>query len=111
MPSKMKPGTIVDFFVYEDDNGLGAEECRQRSVLRMTLPHAEAKQILKDSPQWSEFLSDSEHYPSFEREHGVLLRKYAWPLPFVLLELWGRPETLPEAALALANKGADGEAS
>lgn len=103
-PSNMKPGTVVDFLVYEDDNGLGAEECRQRSVLRMTLPHVEAKQVLKDSPQWSEYLSDSEHYPTFEREHGVLLRRYAWSLPFTLLELWGQTEALIAAAVTLAGR-------
>lgn len=108
-PGVVKEGKVVDFLVYEDEDGLGAEECRQRKVLRMTLPHKEARQMLKDSPQWSEYLTDSEHYPTFEREHGVLLRKYAWPLPFVLVELWGHGEALVEAALALAVQGGEGE--
>lgn len=100
----LKEGKIVDFMVYEDSDGLGAEDIKARSVIRLTLGHAQARATLKDSPQWSEYLSDSEYYPTFEREHGVLLRKYAWPLPFVLVELWGRAEALPEAALALAGK-------
>lgn len=107
-PARVKEGRVVDFLVYSDSDGLGAEDCRQRSVLRMTLPHAEARQKLKDSPQWSEYLTDSEHYPAFEREHGVLLRKYAWPLPFVLVELWGHTEELAAAAVALAEKGSSG---
>lgn len=105
----LKEGGIVDFLVYEDSDGLGAEDCKMRSVLRLTLAHREARTLLKDSPQWSEYLSDSEHYPSFEREHGVLLRKYAWPLPFVLVELWGQAEAIPKAAIALGSKGAEGD--
>lgn len=104
---RIKEGKVVDFYVYADDDGLGAEECRPRSVLRLTLPHSEANKMLKQSSQWSEYLTDSEYYPTFEREHGVLLRKYAWPMPFALLELWGHPQELATAAVQLVAK--DGE--
>eukprot|EP00444_Apocalathium_aciculiferum_P009539 CAMPEP_0183387654 /NCGR_PEP_ID=MMETSP0370-20130417/3403_1 /TAXON_ID=268820 /ORGANISM="Peridinium aciculiferum, Strain PAER-2" /LENGTH=249 /DNA_ID=CAMNT_0025566325 /DNA_START=51 /DNA_END=800 /DNA_ORIENTATION=- len=110
-PGVMKLGKIVDFTVYSDDDGLGAEDCRGRSVLRMTVPHSEAKECLKDSPQWSEYLTDSEYYPAFEQGSGCLLRKYTWPLPFVLVELWGRDEELVSAAVSIAATGApEGEA-
>jgi len=108
-PPPVKEGQVVDFFVYLDGEGLGAQECRKRTVLRLTLPHAEAARVLKDSPQWSEYLTDSEYYPAFEREHGVLLRKYAWPLPFAVLELWSHPEELVAAAIKLATPADAGD--
>lgn len=100
----MKEGKVVDFKVYADGDGLGAEDCRGRAVLRMTLPHAEANALLKDSPQWTEYLSDSEYYPTFERDHGVILRRYSWTLPFVLVEIWGEPEDTAKAAVHLSTK-------
>jgi hypothetical protein len=109
---KVKEGKIVDFFVYVDNDGLGAEECRPRQALRMSLAHSQANATFKDSPQWSEFLANSEYYPAFESETGVLLRKYAWPLPFALVELWGHPAELAAAAVKLVSKAAtpkDGE--
>jgi len=101
---KVKEGKIVDFFVYADNDGLGAEECRPRQALRMSLSHAQANAAFKYSPQWSEFLADSEYYPAFESETGVLLRKYAWPLPFALVELWGHPDELATVAVKLVSK-------
>jgi len=101
-PPRVKEGKVVDFFLYVDADGLGAQECRARSVLRLTLPYGEANRRLKGSPQWSEYLSDSEHYPAFERDHGVLLRKYNWQLAFAVLELWGHPDELATSAMALA---------
>lgn len=109
---KVKEGKIVDFFVYADNDGLGAEECRPRQALRMSLAHSQANATFKDSPQWSEFLANSEYYPGFESETGVVLRKYAWPLPFALVELWGHPDELAAAAVKLASKAGapkDGE--
>jgi len=101
-PQRIKEGKLVDFFIYSDADGLGAEECRPRLALRLTLPHGEAGRKLKDNPRWSEYLTDSEYYPTYEREHGVLLRKYSWPLPFAVLELWGHPDALVEAAIRLS---------
>lgn len=102
---RVKEGAIVDFYVYVDPDGLGAEECRLRSVLRLTVTHAQAKAALKDSPQWSQYLTDSEYYLSFERDHGVLVRKYMWQMPFALLELWGHPNELATAAISIGAKG------
>jgi len=73
------------------------------------LPHSQANKTVKHSPQWSEYLSDSEYYPTFEAEHGVVLRKYSWPLPFVILELWGHPDELAKAAVGLVAKPDDAE--
>jgi len=103
----IKEGRIVDFYPYADGDGLGADECRPRAVLRLTLPHSEANKIVKDKSQWSEYLTASDYYPSFEQEHGVLLRKYQWPLPFALFELWGHPDELANAVVALVAKGED----
>mmetsp|Transcript_86744 Transcript_86744/g.163581 ORF Transcript_86744/g.163581 Transcript_86744/m.163581 type:complete len:267 (+) Transcript_86744:67-867(+) len=101
--SRIKEGKVVDFFIYADGDGLGAEECSARTVLRLTLPHKEMNK-LKLTGLWSKYLSDSEYYPSFESEHGVLLRKYNWKMAFALLELWGHPDQLAAAAVALATK-------
>jgi hypothetical protein len=98
---KVKEGSIVDFFVYTDNDGLGAEECQVRTVLRMTLPHSEFNK-LKLTPQWSEYLSSSQYYPDFSLEHNVLLRTYTWQLPFAVIELWGDVETLSKTAVHLA---------
>merc|ERR1719183_3514338 len=103
--NRVKEGRIVDFMVYADHFGLGAEECRPRHAIRLTLPHREANRLLKQSSQWSEYLTDSEYYPMFEREHGVLLRKYAWELNFAVLELWGQFDDLASAAVDLAVRG------
>lgn len=98
---KVQEGSIVDFYVYNDHDGLGAEDCQCRTVLRMTLAHSEVNKLgLK--PQWSEYLSGSEFYPEFLTEHNVLLRKYTWSLPFALLELWGDSDSLAKAAIHLA---------
>eukprot|EP00929_Paragymnodinium_shiwhaense_P043870 TRINITY_DN2252_c2_g1_i1.p1 TRINITY_DN2252_c2_g1~~TRINITY_DN2252_c2_g1_i1.p1 ORF type:complete len:440 (+),score=174.84 TRINITY_DN2252_c2_g1_i1:94-1413(+) len=104
-PSRVKEGKIVDFLVYADGDGLGAEDCRPRHALRLTLPHREANKLLKQISQWSEFLTDSEYYPTFEREHGVLLRRYSWDLHFAILELWGHFKELATSAVDLAMRG------
>lgn len=99
---RVKEGSIVDFYVYTDHDGLGAEDCQLRTVLRMTLPHSEFNK-LKLTPQWSDYLSDSEYYPDFATEHNVFLRKYTYSLPFALVELWGGDaESLSKAAVHLA---------
>ncbi|CAJ1331439.1 unnamed protein product [Effrenium voratum] len=103
----MKAGRIVDFFVYSDGDGLGAEEVRALSPLRLTLSHSEAKALLKPagSPQWSEYLTDSEYYLNFTRDLGVLVRQYSWPLPFATLELWGLIKDVARAALSFSTAG------
>lgn len=98
---KVKEGSVVDYFLYTDHDGLGAEDCQLRTVLRMTLPHSEVAKF-KLKPSWSDFFTDSEYYPDFVTDHNVLLRKYTWQLPFALLELWGEPDTISKAAVHLA---------
>lgn len=100
---RVKEGRVVDFYVYVDGDGLGAEECRPRSVLRLTLTHKQVNAALKPyKASWSDYLAESKHYPTFEEETGVLLRKYIWEMPFALIELWGHPEEIAKAAVKLS---------
>ncbi|CAK9007838.1 unnamed protein product [Durusdinium trenchii] len=100
----MKAGRIVDFYVYADPDGLGAEEVQALWPLRVTLSQGEAKTLMKGwSPHWSEYLTESEYYTS--QHLGVLVRKYSWPLPFVVLELWGLQEELAQAAEHCSSQG------
>ncbi|CAE7241076.1 unnamed protein product [Symbiodinium natans] len=109
----MRAGRIVDFLVYSDGDGLGAEEVRALSPLRVTLTHAEARALLKQEsagrPERSEYLADSEHYLSLMSDLGVLVRKYSWPLPFVTLELWGLVEDVAAAALQYCSSAGGAE--
>eukprot|EP00913_Durusdinium_trenchii_P030693 g28747.t1 len=106
-PKELRPGTagrIVDFYVYADPDGLGAEEVQALWPLRVTLSQGEAKTLMKGwSPHWSEYLTESEYYTS--QHLGVLVRKYSWPLPFVVLELWGLQEELAQAAEHCSSQG------
>ena len=101
----IRAGRIVDFYVYSDMDGLGAEEVRVLSPLRVTLSHGEAKTLLKTagSPHWSEYLTDSEYYLNLK---GIgVVRKYSWQLPFVTFELWGLIEDVAVAALDFSSLG------
>lgn len=103
---RVKEGRLVDFFVYADGDGLGAEECRPRSVLRLTMTHTQAGKALKGmKSQWSDNLPESSYYPAFEKDTGVLLRKYTWQMPFALIELWGHPDDVARAAVKLGTRG------
>lgn len=104
----VKEGKVVDFYVYADSDGLGADDCRPRSVLRLTLSHRDSKQ-LKYTPTWTKHLGESEYYPDFQQEHDVVLRKYSWSMPFALFELWGHPDELAAAALQLAQQACEGD--
>ncbi|OLP88341.1 hypothetical protein AK812_SmicGene30335 [Symbiodinium microadriaticum] len=105
----MRAGRVVDFLVYSDGDGLGAEDVRALSPLRVTLTHAEARALLKGRPERSEYLTDSEQYPNLMRDLGVLVRKYSWPLPFVTLELWGHMEDVAGAALEYCSSAGGAE--
>lgn len=103
---RVKEGRLVDFYLYADKDGLGAEECRPRAVLRLTLTHSQVNTALKGyKAQWCDHLTSSKQYPAFEKETGALLRKYIWPMPFALVELWGHPDDLARAAVKLGTKG------
>eukprot|EP00928_Gymnodinium_smaydae_P017571 TRINITY_DN16719_c0_g3_i1.p1 TRINITY_DN16719_c0_g3~~TRINITY_DN16719_c0_g3_i1.p1 ORF type:complete len:250 (-),score=31.47 TRINITY_DN16719_c0_g3_i1:123-815(-) len=96
-------GTLVEFHVYHDGEGLGAEECFARKVLRLTLPRRTAYEC---------FGASGERLAEFERTWGVAVRAYEWCLPdgsqsdlgFLLFEVWGRPEVLVSAALELSTR-------
>lgn len=97
-------GALVEFFLYHDGQGLGAEECIARKVLRLTLPWNAAQ---------STFGQDGENLPAFEGQWHVTVRAYQWMLadgsnsglPFLLFEVWGRPQAIVEAVLEITRKG------
>eukprot|EP00397_Hematodinium_sp_SG-2012_P042411 GEMP01046907.1.p1 GENE.GEMP01046907.1~~GEMP01046907.1.p1 ORF type:complete len:150 (+),score=23.25 GEMP01046907.1:60-452(+) len=54
---KLKVGSIVEFFLYLDSEGLGASEVVSRQVVRLTIPTQEAKMF---------FGEDGERVSTFE---------------------------------------------
>lgn len=89
-----RPGAVVSFWPYVDEQGLGAEECVNRSVLRFAVP-ADSKCALtlpmNEVNPCASYLPSSLFFPELE-ERGVTLRKYLWNSPFTLFELWGEPQ-------------------
>eukprot|EP00425_Heterocapsa_triquetra_P009082 CAMPEP_0195148124 /NCGR_PEP_ID=MMETSP0448-20130528/174653_1 /TAXON_ID=66468 /ORGANISM="Heterocapsa triquestra, Strain CCMP 448" /LENGTH=176 /DNA_ID=CAMNT_0040186729 /DNA_START=8 /DNA_END=535 /DNA_ORIENTATION=+ len=102
-------GSLVEFHLYFDGEGLGAEECVARKVLRLTLPWMTAQK---------NFGEDGERLPDFEKKIGVTMRAYQWmyvdgsqsPLPFILFEVWGRPNAIVQAVLEVTAAGVVSEA-
>jgi len=94
----LTPGSLVEFHLYYDGQGLGAQECVARKVLRLTVPW-EASQKM--------FGSEGEQLPEFEKKYQVTMRAYQWmlidgspsDLPFLLCEIWGRPQNIIRAVL------------
>lgn len=92
---QLRVGCICEFFLYQDDQGLGADEVLSRQVVRILMPTDEAKRMFEDNGQG---------VPAFEDKHNVSLRVYEWynndgtvgTLPF-LIECWGRPESIISA--------------
>ncbi|CAD7971245.1 unnamed protein product [Amoebophrya sp. A25] len=92
---RLRPGVICEFFLYQDSQGLGAEQVIARQVVRILLPIAEGKRI---------FSEDGANVPEFEDRHNVSVRAFEWynedgtpgVLPF-LVEFWGRPEGIVTA--------------
>jgi len=99
---QLRVGCICEFFLYLDDQGLGADEVLSRQVVRILMPTAEAKQM---------FESNGAGVPAFEDRHNVSLRVYEWynndgsagTLPF-LIECWGRPESIISAVKEFKNR-------
>jgi len=97
-------GALVEFFLYHDGQGLGAEECVPRKVLRLTLPWAGARVL---------FGEEGEKLAEFEKKMKVTMRAYQWmpsdgsnsELPFMLSEVWGRPQAIVDAILELCQDG------
>lgn len=95
-----RPGAVVTFWPYLDQQGLGAEECVSRCVLRFAVPRdsrcALTLPVGENNPCPS-YLTSSLFYPETE-ELGVTLRKYLWDNPLILYELWGAPQDLMHVA-------------
>lgn len=95
-------GSLVEFYLYYDGQGLGAEECVARKVLRLTLPRTKAG---------GAFGNEGEGIPEFEKRIHVTMRAYQWvlvdgnqsDLPFMLFEVWGRPQAIVDAVLELTS--------
>lgn len=91
-----RPGAVVSFHPYVDGQGLGAEDCQSRSVLRfivakdskssLTLPYEEVNPC-------ASYLRSSIFYPQLE-ERGCTLRKYLWDGKYTVYELWGSPQAI-----------------
>lgn len=89
-------GTLVEFNLYHDGEGLGADECVARKVLRVTLPWKDAQEA---------FGEGGDKLPEFEARFNVTIRAYQWvqvdgspsDLPFLLFEVWGRAQAVVEA--------------
>lgn len=98
---KLKVGSIVEFYLYLDSEGLGASEVVSRQVVRLTIPSQEAKTI---------FGVDGELVAAFEDKKCVTLRIFSWVLldgtegnlGFFLVEVWGRAECIVDACVEIA---------
>jgi len=111
---QLRVGCICEFYLYQDEQGLGADEVLSRQVVRILMPTAEAKIMFDEQGQG---------VPAFEDRNNVSLRVYEWynndgstgTLPF-LIECWGRPECIISAVKEFKNRsskvkveGEDGE--
>mmetsp|Transcript_37593 Transcript_37593/g.70099 ORF Transcript_37593/g.70099 Transcript_37593/m.70099 type:complete len:234 (-) Transcript_37593:210-911(-) len=96
-------GAMVEFFLYYDGQGLGAEECTSRKVLRVTLAWKQAEEM---------FGAGGEHLADLEQKMQVTIRAYQWcqpdgsgsDLPFLLFEIWGRPQAVVDTVDVLATR-------
>ncbi|CAJ1392427.1 unnamed protein product [Effrenium voratum] len=101
-------GSQVEFFLYHDGQGLGAEECMPRKVLRVTLAWKQAQEL---------FGEDGDGLADFESTMQVSIRAYQWcqmdgalsDLPFLLFEIWGRAPAVVETINALSLRRGDGK--
>jgi len=99
-----RPGALYTFWPYTDKQGLGAEECILRAVVRFIVPAASASKLRlppNEMNPCTTYLSSSVFYPELEEAHGVTLRKYLWDCPFTVLEIWGQPQNIVAAAEAI----------
>mmetsp|Transcript_56819 Transcript_56819/g.164595 ORF Transcript_56819/g.164595 Transcript_56819/m.164595 type:complete len:235 (+) Transcript_56819:83-787(+) len=95
-----RPGAVVTFVPYVDQQGLGAEGCAPRPVLRCCVPRESNSQLTlphrEEAPSGS-YLTSSVFFPELE-ERGVTLRKYTWDAPLTVFEFWGSPQDVVAAA-------------
>lgn len=95
-----RPGAVVTFKIYMDKQGLGADSCLSRTVLRFVVPRDSAKALtlpIVEANPCAKYLTSSVFYPELEQK-GVTLRKYLWDSPLVVYELWGELESIIAAA-------------
>eukprot|EP00930_Biecheleria_cincta_P040864 TRINITY_DN27988_c0_g1_i1.p1 TRINITY_DN27988_c0_g1~~TRINITY_DN27988_c0_g1_i1.p1 ORF type:complete len:308 (-),score=34.54 TRINITY_DN27988_c0_g1_i1:51-896(-) len=93
-------GSIVTFSVYQDQHGLGAQDCRPRQVIRFIVPTRSADIVNlpeKEVNHASSYLQSSVFYPELE-EKGVTLRRYVWEEGLRVFEMWGNPQAIAAAA-------------
>lgn len=98
--SDPRPGSVISFSLYIDGQGLGAEECVSRSVLRFAMPMGSNAQLtlpMVEVNPCEAYLKSSVFYPELE-ERGVTLRKYLWESPLTVFELWGSVQDILKAA-------------
>mmetsp|Transcript_10198 Transcript_10198/g.22203 ORF Transcript_10198/g.22203 Transcript_10198/m.22203 type:complete len:278 (+) Transcript_10198:69-902(+) len=93
-----QPGAIISFSLYKDGQGLGAEKCKRRSVLRFVLPTAATNTL--NLPKIEEkscvaYLRYSVFFPEME-ERNLTLRKYLYDAPLTLYELWGEAKDIED---------------
>lgn len=104
-----RPGALYTFWPYTDKQGLGAEDCTLRSVVRFIIPASSAGKVLRLPPgeknPCTTYLSSSVFYPELEEAHNVTLRKYLWDCPYTVFELWGQPQEVANAAEAIGLLG------
>lgn len=105
----LKVGSVVEFYLYKDGTGLGAEECLVRKVVRMTLPHDAAAKSLGEQGVGIQSLED---------KTNTSMRVYQWMLadgsdsglPFLLVEVWGRPQAIVDCVTQIGvGAGGGGE--
>merc|ERR1719215_345062 len=75
-----RPGSVVTFWPYMDGQGLGAEECVSRQVLRFAVPKSSKVALtlpMVEINPCASYLTSSLFYPALEAQ-GVTLRKYLW---------------------------------
>lgn len=95
-----RPGAVVTFKLYQDKQGLGADGCISRNVLRFALPRESVKALtlpIVEANPCAKYLTSSVFYPELEQK-DVTLRKYLWDSPLVVYELWGELEAIITAA-------------
>lgn len=95
-----RPGAVVTFRAYADGQGLGAEDCVNRQVLRFAMPRDSPKALslpTVESNACAKYLTSSSFYPELEQK-GVTLRKYLWDGPLQVYELWGEADAIVDVA-------------
>lgn len=93
-----RPGAIVTFWPYVDSQGLGAENCVSRCVMRFIVPRASVSSL--NTPRvevnpCATYLTSSVFFPELE-DKGVTMRKYLWDGPYAVFETWGSPQDLAQ---------------